>query len=95
MAAVSPAALAGPCRARRRVYRVLVRAHEGMTLVHNLSISERTWADELVAHAHCDCGWTGPSRSQANANLLAQQDAWDHIERVQRTIDADRLVPAA
>jgi hypothetical protein len=66
-----------------------------MTLVHNISIGERTWADELVAHAQCDCGWKGPSRSQANAHLLAQQDAWDHIERVQRAGDAGRLVAAA
>jgi hypothetical protein len=66
-----------------------------MTLVHNISIDERTWADELVAQAHCDCGWTGPQRSQANATLLAQQDAWDHVERIQRTVDRGRLVPAA
>jgi hypothetical protein len=66
-----------------------------MTLVHSLSIIERTWADELVAHAQCQCGWNGPSRSQANALLLAQQDAWDHIERVQRAVDADRFAPAA
>ena len=77
------------------VYRVQVRAHESMTLVHDISIDQRTWADELVAQAHCNCGWDGPPRSEANANLLAQQDAWDHVERVQRAVNADRLVPAA
>jgi hypothetical protein len=66
-----------------------------MTVVHNISIDECTCADGPVVHAHCDCGWYGLPRSQANANLLAQQDAWDHIESVQRALDAGRVVAAA
>jgi hypothetical protein len=66
-----------------------------MTCVHDISIDEPTWPNEVVAQARCECGWEGPRRSQANANLLAQEDAWDHIERVQRAANAARLVPAA
>ena len=68
---------------------------ELMTLVHNTSIAERKSRDEAVAQAHCDCGWVGPPRGQSNAHLLAQEDAWDHIESVQRALNAERLASAA
>lgn len=80
----------------RAFCRLRVRAHRSVTFMpHTISIDERTWPDEVVAQARCDCGWEGPRRSQAHANLLAQQDAWDHVERAQRAVNARRFVSAA
>lgn len=80
--------------AARAFTRFVCGQHGSMQVVHNVCIHERRWPDADGAQAHCDCGWDGPRRSQANASLVAQVDAWDHIERIQRAVNADRLVPA-
>jgi len=66
-----------------------------MTPVHHTRIDDGSLRGEFVVQAHCDCGWEGPRRNQTNANLLAQEDAWDHIDCVQRAMNDDRLAPAA
>ena len=66
-----------------------------MTVLHTTSVEERCTSDQVAAQARCDCGWEGPLRGLANAMLIAQEDAWDHVERVQAAVNAHRLAPAA